>query len=138
MAVSDVRRCCGDIEPDIILIGNKTDCEEDRQVTKDEGQIKAIHLNAMFFEMNATTPAGINSVFDAIAERVHKQMEDPEPSDSGYESMSSSTMSSSGYGSQSSSVMHSPAIRLESPMNSPFISLEPSTPKKSRDCCTLL
>jgi small GTP-binding protein len=39
----------------IIIIGNKSDLEEKRQVTKEEGESKAKQLNAGFFETSALT-----------------------------------------------------------------------------------
>lgn len=49
----ELHRCAGVRDPIIFLIGNKSDLESSRQVTKGEGLTKASRLNAKFFEVSA-------------------------------------------------------------------------------------
>ncbi|OHT13085.1 small GTP-binding protein [Tritrichomonas foetus] len=53
----------------LVVIGNKTDLEEDRQVTQQQGKELANNLNAVIHgETSAKTGAGINEIFAQIAE----------------------------------------------------------------------
>lgn len=50
-------------EAKIILVGNKTDLEIERDVSPEEGQEKANHYGALFFEVSAKTGDGISDIF---------------------------------------------------------------------------
>lgn len=46
----------------IMLVGNKTDLQDKRQVTEDEGQKKAKELNVMFVETSAKSGFNVKQV----------------------------------------------------------------------------
>lgn len=50
----------GDLEPNLIIVGNKADLEANREVAVGEGYAKAVRLNAKFFEVAAVN--GISNV----------------------------------------------------------------------------
>ena len=50
--------CCGIADPVVVLIGNKADMEDKRQVAVGEGVAKALRLNARFYELSADSPLG--------------------------------------------------------------------------------
>ena len=50
-----------------ILIGNKIDLEEDREVTKEEGQSFANMHNIQFMETSAKMNTNVNEAFEALA-----------------------------------------------------------------------
>jgi Ras-related protein Rab-1A len=50
-----------------ILIGNKIDLEEDREVTKEEGQSFANQHNIQFMETSAKMNTNVNEAFEALA-----------------------------------------------------------------------
>ena len=50
----------------IILVGNKSDLEKDRRVSKDEGMQLAKKFNAEFFETNAYDSKSIENLFKAM------------------------------------------------------------------------
>jgi small GTP-binding protein len=51
----------------LYLVGNKSDLEDQREVTPDEGQDKAAAMNATFYEVSAKTGAGINDLLVLMA-----------------------------------------------------------------------
>ena len=57
----------------IILIGNKLDLKKKRQVTKEEGELKAKQLKAEFFEVSALTGENIDKVFEMLKTRIYKK-----------------------------------------------------------------
>ena len=50
-----------------ILIGNKCDLEEKRQITKDEGEAFAIRNGMQFIETSAKINTNVNEAFEALA-----------------------------------------------------------------------
>ena len=64
----------------IILVGNKSDLEEDRQVTTEEGEEFANRYGIRFFETSAKNSININEVFsesiEFIADRIEKKYYD--------------------------------------------------------------
>ena len=64
----------------IILVGNKSDLEEDRQVTTEEGEEFANRYGIRFFETSAKNSININEIFsesvEFIADRIEKKYYD--------------------------------------------------------------
>ena len=60
----------------IIILGNKTDLEDERTVSYDEGKKKAEDLNASFFEVNKDDKKTIFEAFGKMIELVKKKWED--------------------------------------------------------------
>uniref|UniRef100_A0A669BTR5 RAB6B, member RAS oncogene family b n=1 Tax=Oreochromis niloticus TaxID=8128 RepID=A0A669BTR5_ORENI len=50
----------------IMLVGNKTDLEEKRQITIEEGEQRAKELNVMFIETSAKTGCNVKQVIPAV------------------------------------------------------------------------
>ena len=59
----------------IVLIGNKCDLEEERQVTIDEGQELADAYGLLFFETSAKTDVNIKLAFDSSLEEIDKRID---------------------------------------------------------------
>ncbi len=57
----------------IILVGNKSDLENERQVTVEMGQDKAKNLNCPFFETSALNNTYIDTVFTTISEDIYNR-----------------------------------------------------------------
>lgn len=53
---------CQTVAP-IFLVANKVDLEEERVVSRSEGQKKADQFNAYFYEVSAKTGQGVNELF---------------------------------------------------------------------------
>uniref|UniRef100_A0A674N660 RAB6B, member RAS oncogene family b n=1 Tax=Takifugu rubripes TaxID=31033 RepID=A0A674N660_TAKRU len=51
----------------IMLVGNKTDLEEKRQITIEEGEQRAKELNVMFIETSAKTGCNVKQLFRRVA-----------------------------------------------------------------------
>uniref|UniRef100_A0A667WQX6 Ras-related protein Rab-6B n=1 Tax=Myripristis murdjan TaxID=586833 RepID=A0A667WQX6_9TELE len=51
----------------IMLVGNKTDLEEKRQITIEEGEQRAKELNVMFIETSAKTGCNVKQVIPAVS-----------------------------------------------------------------------
>ena len=52
----------------IVLVGNKTDLNEKRQVTAEEGEKKAKEFNIMFIETSAKAGHNVKTLFRKIAQ----------------------------------------------------------------------
>ena len=52
----------------IVLVGNKTDLTEKRQVTTEEGEKKAKEANVMFIETSAKAGYNVKALFKKIAQ----------------------------------------------------------------------
>ncbi len=59
----------------IMLIGNKSDLEHRRQVSKEEGKEFAQKNNLIFLETSAKTAANVNEAFCATARQIYKKIE---------------------------------------------------------------
>ena len=59
-----------DEETIIVLVGNKIDDEDNREITKEEGEELALSFGVDFFECSAKTGANINSVFNELVKKI--------------------------------------------------------------------
>ena len=59
----------------IIIVGNKADLEEKRQISYEEGEKYAASKGYRFFETSAKTGKGIKEAFDDIFEQLYKVFE---------------------------------------------------------------
>eukprot|EP00485_Elphidium_margaritaceum_P004462 CAMPEP_0202699318 /NCGR_PEP_ID=MMETSP1385-20130828/12532_1 /ASSEMBLY_ACC=CAM_ASM_000861 /TAXON_ID=933848 /ORGANISM="Elphidium margaritaceum" /LENGTH=210 /DNA_ID=CAMNT_0049356225 /DNA_START=75 /DNA_END=707 /DNA_ORIENTATION=- len=75
--IEDVREERGD-DVVIMLVGNKIDLNDHRQVTKSEGEEKANQLRVMFMETSAKSGDNIKSLFRKVATNL-PGMDDPKP-----------------------------------------------------------
>jgi len=66
---------------DIILIGNKSDLAEKRQINIEEGEAKAAEMNCLFLETSAKTGENVNYMFKLVAKSVAKPIEYTYPAD---------------------------------------------------------
>ena len=57
----------------IIVIGNKNDLEEQRTITKEEGQEKANKLNVAFLETSALSGDNLDKAFEMMMKEVYKK-----------------------------------------------------------------
>ncbi|RUO95729.1 ras family-domain-containing protein [Jimgerdemannia flammicorona] len=65
--IDDVRAERGN-EVIIVLVGNKTDLNDRRQVTAEEGEKKAKEFNVMFIETSAKAGHNVKTLFRKIAQ----------------------------------------------------------------------
>ena len=64
--VNQVLRHCDDPEQIIVLIGNKTDLEDFREVSTEEGLELAKQIGALFWETSAKTGQNVQAAFEDI------------------------------------------------------------------------
>ena len=57
----------------IIIVGNKTDLEDQRQVTSEEGQNKANSLESAFIETSAASGSNLDKAFEMMINEVYKK-----------------------------------------------------------------
>jgi Ras-related protein Rab-11A len=60
----------------ILVIGNKCDLEDQRQVTKEQGQEKASSLNVAFLETSALSGANLDKAFETMMNEIYKKCHD--------------------------------------------------------------
>ena len=60
-------------DPVLVLVGNKLDLEQQRQVETEEGMQVARDNNLLFMETSAKTATNINEVFNMLALRMEEQ-----------------------------------------------------------------
>jgi GTPase SAR1 family protein len=58
----------------IVVVGNKVDLEDDRDVLETEGRDWAVERGFKFFETSAKTGSNVKELFDALAEIVSKKI----------------------------------------------------------------
>lgn len=56
--------------PVMVLVGNKTDLAEERQVTEEEARAFADSQNMLFVEASAKTGAGVSDIFESVAAKL--------------------------------------------------------------------
>lgn len=64
--INEVRTIRGN-ETIILIVGNKMDIQDKRQVTEDEGKSLAKEHNAMHFESSAKTGENVNNIFTKMS-----------------------------------------------------------------------
>ena len=57
----------------IVIIGNKSDLEDQRQITKEQGQEKASKLEAAFLETSAFSGENLDKAFEMMITQVYKK-----------------------------------------------------------------
>ena len=57
----------------IIIVGNKTDLEDQRQITSEEGQNKANSLESAFIETSAASGSNLDKAFEMMINEVYKK-----------------------------------------------------------------
>ena len=62
----------------IILLGNKSDLNDDRVIEEEEGKKKAEDLDIIFYETCASTKKNIKEVFDELLKKIFEKMEKDE------------------------------------------------------------
>ena len=60
----------------IILVGNKCDLEDQRQVTKEQGEEKANHLELAFMETSAFSGENLEKAFELMIKQVYDKCHD--------------------------------------------------------------
>ena len=60
----------------IILVGNKCDLEEQRKISKEEGQELADAYGLLFFETSAKTDVNVNTVFNTSLEEIARRIDE--------------------------------------------------------------
>ncbi|KAI7872441.1 ras-related protein rab-like protein-6A [Spinellus fusiger] len=76
--IDDVRAERGN-EAIVVLVGNKTDLNEKREVTVEDGEKRAKELNVMFIETSAKAGHNVKTLFRKIAQAlpgIHQDMSD--------------------------------------------------------------
>jgi len=63
----------------LIVVGNKSDLKDDRQIGEEEGKKLAADYGAIFYETSAKFNANIKTVFDEVIRRVRKMGVEPCP-----------------------------------------------------------
>ena len=71
--IEDLKKYC-DPNTTIVLIGNKTDLNQQREVSMEEGKAVADQHGIPFFETSAKSGNNIHSCFDEIVDRVSKKI----------------------------------------------------------------
>ena len=71
--MKSIKDLVGDKLP-IILIGNKSDLDEDRKVSFEEGEKKAKEYGIPFYETSCKTGNNVNKCFIELAELVHEKV----------------------------------------------------------------
>ena len=56
----------------IVLVGNKSDLEDSRQVSTEEGQAFAKRNDLIFFETSAKTSAGVEETFVRATKQIYQ------------------------------------------------------------------
>ena len=57
----------------LILVGNKCDLENERKVSKEQGEEKAKTMNASFFETSALSKVNIDDIFKEIVNNIYQR-----------------------------------------------------------------
>ena len=70
--ISDVR-ASADKKLTIVVIGNKCDLEEQRKVTKQEGENKAAELEVAFLETSALSGENLDKAFELMVHEIYKK-----------------------------------------------------------------
>jgi small GTP-binding protein len=71
----DILNTKGKRKVPVVICGNNCDLEDQRQVSKEEGEELAKKLNSRFFEISAKTNTNIENAFSAVVKEVEKEDE---------------------------------------------------------------
>ncbi|CAO3684742.1 unnamed protein product [Rhizopus stolonifer] len=93
--VDDVRAERGN-EAIVVLVGNKTDLNDTREVTTAEGEKRAKELNVMFIETSAKAGYNVKSLFRKIAQALPGINGQDQPTDSEKDQMQKLNLNKSG------------------------------------------
>lgn len=77
----DIVNLTGNKNVIVILVGNKSDLVNEREVTEDEGKDLAKTLNIPFFETSALTGSNIKLIFEEITNKISSNYKEEEPSE---------------------------------------------------------
>lgn len=113
---NDIKEC-GDKDCIIELLGNKSDLEESREVSIEEGKNKALELNTLFNEISALRGDNIEEAFNALIKVIISSSEKDTPKDQKEEAKENNTKK----------------ISLE--QNQENVADVGNTPKKKKKCC---
>ena len=69
-------------DPALVIVGNKTDLEDNREVTSDRLKQYAEEKNAKYIETSAKTPTNITELFDMVADIPPREVPEQEVQDS--------------------------------------------------------
>ena len=83
--VNDLKSA-GDPKITIILIGNKSDLEENRQVSKEQGEEKAKRFGCAFLETSALSGDNIDKAFNMMVKEIFEKFSNDSAEDSELES----------------------------------------------------
>ena len=70
--VNDLK-AAGDLKLTIVIIGNKCDLEDARQISKEQGEEKARKLEVAFFETSALSGENLDKAFELLINEVYKK-----------------------------------------------------------------
>lgn len=77
MWISDLTRFCAK-NAYIVLIGNKNDIENDREVSETEVQEFAKRNNLRYLETSAKTDSNLEDIFIRLGQRIHRSIKQNE------------------------------------------------------------
>lgn len=73
-----IRRNRREVNPIIILVGNKSDKESEREISKEEGQAKAKEMRIPFIETSAKTASNVDCAFGDVLQMIIERDETPQ------------------------------------------------------------
>lgn len=71
--MQQIKENTGDTDPSIVLVANKNDLQDTREVSKSEGSRLARRYKIPYFETSARTDNGVTTAFEALARDVVKK-----------------------------------------------------------------
>ena len=77
--MEDIQRY-GNVGTRCVLVGNKIDDEDNRQVSTEEGEQLADEYDILFFETSAKTGKGVDEVFVQLSIEMSQEPQPPDPS----------------------------------------------------------
>lgn len=77
--LNEIKKNSGDEDVQIILIGNKSDLDDERQVTTEQGQNFANNHKIPFFETSAKEGTNLNEVFETLSRNIIEVLKKKKP-----------------------------------------------------------